>query len=51
MKKFIALSVAVVMLLFGFAAVTEVNVVEDGNVKVCSDLKPKPEPYDGTINC
>ena len=51
MKKLIALSIAVVMLLFGFAAVAEVNVVETKNVKVCSDLEPKPEPYDQPVSC
>ena len=49
MKKLIALSVAVVMLLFGFAAVAEVGVAGDESVKVCSDLEPKPEPYDQAV--
>ena len=49
MKKLIALSVAVVMLLFGFAAVAEVGVKGDECVKVCEDIKPQPEPYDQKV--
>jgi len=47
MKKLIALSVAVVMLLFGFAAVAEVGVKGDECIKVCEDIEPKPNPNDG----
>ena len=39
MKKLIILSIAVVMLLFGFATAAEVNVTSDG-ITVCEDLKP-----------
>lgn len=45
MKKLIALSIAVVMLLLGFATAVEVNVMEEG-ISVCDDIKPQPEPYD-----
>lgn len=48
MKKLIALSVAVVMLLFGFAAVAEVG-VKDAGIITCSDIKPQPEPYDNKL--
>ena len=46
MKKFIALGVALMVLLFGFAASAEVATVENSGVQVCSDLKPDPYPYD-----
>ena len=45
MKKLIALSIAVVMLLLGFATAVETSVVRD-EITLCEDLKPKPEPHD-----
>ena len=45
MKKFIALSVAVIMLLFGFAAIAEINVAGE-EITVCEDLKPSGNPRD-----
>lgn len=49
MKKLIALSIAVVMLLLGFATAVEVNVMGEGSIIVCSDLDPKPHPHDTQI--
>lgn len=50
MKKFIALSVAVIMLLFGFAAIAEVNVAGGASINiVCSDLKPCGNTHDDSI--
>lgn len=43
MKKLIALGVAVVMLLFGFAAIAEVGVFEK-ELTVCEDIKPWANP-------
>ena len=48
MKKLIALSIAVVMLLLGFATAVEVNVMEEG-ISVCDDIEPQPEPYDNAF--
>ena len=45
MKKIIALSVAVLMLLLGFAATADFDVMDEG-ITVCEDIKPKSEPYD-----
>ena len=46
MKKFIVLSTAVIMLLFGFAvAVTEVSVANE-KITVCEDIKPRGNPRD-----
>lgn len=45
MKKFIALGVALVVLLFSFipaANVADANV----GVQVCEDISPDPNPYD-----
>ena len=49
MKKLIALSIAVVMLLLGFATAVEVN-VEGKGITVCEDIKPKPDPNDAPTN-
>lgn len=43
MKKLIALCVAVVMLLFGFAATAKVDVAER-ELTVCEDIKPSGNP-------
>lgn len=43
MKKIIALCVAVVMLLFGFAATAEIGVAER-ELTVCEDIKPWANP-------
>ena len=53
MKKLIALSVAVVMLLFGFAAVAEVGVVNEKmyeEITVSEDIKPRGNPRDISQN-
>ena len=43
MKKFIALGVALVVLLFSFIPSATVADVNQG-ISVCEDLKPKPNP-------
>jgi len=45
MKKLVALSVAVIMLFFGFAATADVQMNENG-INVCEDIEPKPDPND-----
>ena len=44
MKKFIALGVALTVLLFSFLPTATAADVKNG-VSVCEDLKPKPDPY------
>lgn len=46
MKKFIALTAALMVLLFGFTASNEVAVVENGGVQVCSDLPLPDYPFE-----
>lgn len=45
MKKLIVLGTAILMLLFGVVASVNVETNAQG-VKVCEDLKPKPNPHD-----
>ena len=45
MKKFIALGIALMVLLFSFIPSVEVVDANEG-IQVCEDVKPKPYPYD-----
>lgn len=45
MKKFIALGIALMVLLFSFMPSVEVADVNEG-IQVCSDVKPQRYPYD-----
>ena len=45
MKKFIALGIALMVLLFSFIPSAEAAGPNAG-VQVCSDIKPPKEPYD-----
>lgn len=45
MKKFIALGIALMVLLFSFIPSVEVVDANEG-IQVCSNLKPQKEPYD-----
>lgn len=47
MKKIIALSIAVIMLFFGFAAVADIAVAEP-EITLCEDIKPSGNPRDIT---
>lgn len=49
MKKFIALGVALVTLLFSFIPAANAGDVNVG-VQVCSDISPDPDPHDDIIN-
>ena len=48
MKKIIALSIAVIMLFFGFATVADVAVAEP-EMPLCEDIKPSGNPRDITV--
>lgn len=43
MKKFIALGVALLVLLLNFVPTT--NVAENEGIQVCEDIEPDPIPY------
>lgn len=43
MKKFIALGIALMVLLFSFVPAT--NVTENEGIQVCEDIEPDPIPY------
>lgn len=45
MKKFIALGIALMVLLFSFIPSAEVADANTG-IQMCSDIKPPKEPYD-----
>lgn len=45
MKKFIALGIALMVLLFSLTPSAEVAVANEG-IQVCSDLEPQIEPFD-----
>lgn len=51
MKKLIALSVTVVLLLFGFATATKAGMsTYDGNITVGEDIRPWGNPRDISVD-